>query len=68
MTRYRLATRSQAEAVGLGEIAADRSLAVRSLRLAASGRYSVDDIIEAQAHVDPEAVEAWIVEHETPLS
>ena len=67
VTRYRLATQSQAEAVGLGEIAADRSMAVRSLRLAASGRYSVDDIIEAQAHVDPEAVEAWIVEHETPL-
>ena len=68
VTRYRLATQSQAEAVGLGEIAADRSLAVRSLRLAASGRYSVEDIIEAQAHVDPEAVEAWIVEHETPLA
>ena len=67
VTRYRLATQSEAEAVGLGEIAADRSLAVRSLRLAASGRYSVDDIIEAQAHVDPGAVEAWIVEHETPL-
>jgi len=68
VTRYRLATQSQAEAVGLGEIAADRSMAVRSLRLAASGRYSVGDIIEAQAHVDPEAVEAWIVEHETPLA
>ncbi len=68
VTRYRLATQSEAEAVGLGEIAAGRSLAVRSLRLAASGRYSVDDIIEAQAHVDPEAVEAWIVEHEAPLS
>ncbi|MXW65729.1 MAG: hypothetical protein F4Z72_01790 [Gemmatimonadales bacterium] len=68
VTRYRLATQSQAEAVGLGEIAADRSMAVRSLRLAASGRYSVGDIIEAQSHVDPEAVEAWIVEHETPLA
>ena len=68
VTRYRLATQSEAEAVGLGEIAADRSLAVRSLRLAASGRYSVDDIIEAQTHVDAEAVEAWIVEHETPLA
>lgn len=68
VTRYRLATQSQAEDVGLGEIAAGRSLAVRSLRLAASGQYSVDDIIEAQAHVDPDAVEAWIVEHETPLA
>ena len=68
VTRYRLATQSQAEAVGLGEIAADRSMAVRSLRLAAAGGYSVGDIIEAQAHVDPEAVEAWIVEHETPLA
>ena len=47
---------------------ADLSLAVRSMRLAASGRYSVEDIIEAQTHVDPEAVEAWIVEHETPLA
>ena len=68
VTRYRLATQSQAEAVGLGDIAADRSMAVRSLRLAASGGYSVGDIIEAQAHVDPDAVEAWIVEHETPLA
>ncbi|WP_420632458.1 hypothetical protein [Candidatus Palauibacter sp.] len=67
VTRYRLATQSEAEAVGLGEIAADRSLAVRSMRLAASGRYSVEDVIEAAGYVDSEAIEAWIVEHESPI-
>ena len=67
VTRYRLAMQSEADAVGLGEIAADRSLAVRSMRLAASGSYSVEDVVEAAQNVDPEAVEAWVVEHESPL-
>lgn len=67
VTRYRLATQSEAEAVGLGDIAADRSMAVRSMRLAASGSYWVEDVVEAARQIDPEAVEAWIVEHESPL-
>jgi hypothetical protein len=66
VTRYRLATQSDAEAAGFGDIAADRSMAVRSARIAAA-RLSVDDVIEASGYVEAEGVSAWVAERNAPL-
>ena len=67
VTRYGLATLEDAAAVGLGDIAGERRLAVRSARVAAAARPSVDDVIEASERVDKEAVGAWIAEAGMPL-
>ncbi len=67
VTRYRLATQIDAEAAGFGEIAADRSMSVRSARVAAAARPSVDDVIEASEYVDEQGVTAWIAERDAPL-
>jgi hypothetical protein len=67
VTRYRLATQSDAEAAGFGDIAADRTMSVRSARVAAAARPSVDDVIEASEYVEAEAVSAWIAERDAPL-
>lgn len=67
VTRYRLATPSDAEAAGFGDIAAGREMAVRSARVAAARAPSVGDVIEASERVDPEAVSAWIAERGAPV-
>jgi hypothetical protein len=66
VTRYELATQTDAEAAGFGEIAADRAMAVRSARIAAA-RISVDDVIEASSYVHAEGVSAWVAERNAPL-
>ncbi len=67
VTRYRLATQSKADEAGFGNIAAGLDMAVRSQRLAAAGEYLIDDVIEATEHVAPEAVHAWVAEHENAV-
>ncbi len=67
VTRYHLATQSDAEAAGFGEIAADQSMAVHSARVSAAASPSVDDVIEASGYVDEEGVTAWIAERDVPL-
>lgn len=65
--RYRLADESRTDAAGFAEVAAGRETAVRSARVAASARPSVDDVIEANEYVDADGVGAWIAERGTPL-
>lgn len=67
VTRYRLASREDAEAVGLGAIARDRADAVRAARVAAAARPSVDEVIEAAERLDAEAVSAWLAERDARL-
>ncbi len=67
VTRYRLASPRAAEEVGFGDAATGRGLALRSARAAGAARPSVDDIIEATAHVDPEGVSAWLAERDARL-
>lgn len=68
--RYRVAPRVRveaAEAAGLDALTRDREMAIDAARMAASAAPSVDDIIEAHARTDSEAVRAWIVEHGAPI-
>ena len=68
--RYRLAPRSRIAAAGvpeLEEIGDGRALAIETARMAATGTPTVDDIIEASARTDAEAVRAWLVERGAPL-
>lgn len=67
VTRYRLAAPGDAEAAGFGDIAADRAMSVRSARVAAAARPSVDDVIEASGFLEAEAVSAWIAERGAAL-
>jgi len=60
--RYRLASIDRAEAVGLGDIAAERALAVRTARMSAAIEPDVDDVIDAMGHVDKEVVRTWVAE------
>jgi hypothetical protein len=68
--RYRPAPASRIEAAGLTETInglGDLSLAIESARMAASSPPSVDDVIEASAKTDQEAVRTWIAEQGEPL-
>lgn len=67
ITRYRLATQDAADAVGLGSIASDQSMAVRSARVAGTARPGVEDVIEASQYVDDDGVQAWLAERNIPL-
>lgn len=70
VTRYRTAPRSRVEAAGLTELAeatGQRGMAIETARMVASAAPSVDDIIEAHARTDAEAVRAWIVEQGSPI-
>jgi uncharacterized membrane protein YgcG len=67
VSRYRLAPIDVADAAGLGNIAADRAMAVRAARVAAAARIGVADIIDASRNVDSHAVGAWIAERREPL-
>jgi hypothetical protein len=60
--RYRMATPEAMAAAGVSPIAADRAFAVSTARTAMAAPLTVDDVIDASAHVAPEAVEAWLVE------
>jgi len=67
VTRYRLATPSDAAALGLTNMAAGRGMAVRSSRAAAAARPSVEDLIEATQRVDSEGVQTWLAERNARL-
>ena len=68
VTRYQPAPPSRVTMAGLGtRVAAGVSRAVETARLAASSRISVDEIIEAHARTDTEAVRAWIAEQGDPI-
>jgi hypothetical protein len=71
--RYMPAARVRVEAAGLGDLLAlvdARSSAVRAARMAASGPITVNEVIEAVARADAEAVSAWVAEqyHTIPLN
>jgi hypothetical protein len=66
--RYRLATDAQAEAAGMGGIAADQGWSVGMARMAAANAPTVDDVIEASAAEPAEAVEAWVAERSAPFT
>lgn len=67
VARYRLAPIDVAEAAGLGDIAADRAMAVRAARVSASAELSVEDVIDASRHVNADVVRAWIAERGEPF-
>ena len=71
VTRYRPAPTSRIAAAGLPELteltqltraSGERGRAIEMARIVASGAPTVDDIIEAHARTDAEAVRAWIAE------
>lgn len=71
VTRYRQAPSGRMAAAGLTELAEatrQRGMAIETARMAASAAPTVDDIIEAHARTDAEAVRAWIAEHGTPIA
>ena len=59
--RYQLAALKAVEAAGLEDIAADRTMAQQSARIAASSALTIKDVVDASSHLDAKAVEAWIV-------
>ena len=68
VTRYRPAPPTRVTMAGLGaRVAAGVSRAVETARLAASSGIRVDEIIEAHARTDTEAVRAWIAEQGDPI-
>ncbi len=58
---YRLAPLDRLVEEGVDDPAAGLGLAVRSERAAAAARLDLDDVIEASATIDDEAVETWLV-------
>lgn len=60
--KYRLARSSRVETAGVENVVAPRAMAVKAARIRASSSLTVNDIMEANGKVDPEAVQALIVE------
>lgn len=68
VTRYRAAPESRAAAVGVVDPPSERDRrVVEAARRAAASTPSVEDLVEAHARTDTEAVRAWIVEQGEPL-
>ena len=66
--RYAAAPPSRVAAAGLAdELGTGPSRAVEAARMAASARITVDEVIEAHARTDAEAVRSWIAEQGQPL-
>ncbi len=65
--RYRLASASKVEAAGMTDLVAPMASQVKTARIIASARITEDDLIEAVGKVDPEAVEALIMERGDPF-
>ena len=68
--RYRPAPEPRIVAAGLESVQEQveaRRLAVEAARMAASAPISVDDILEAHARTDGEAVRSWIAEQGDPI-
>lgn len=60
--RYRVARSSKVAEAGMENVVAARALAVKQARIAASAPMSVEDVLEAVEAVDPQGVEALLVE------
>ncbi len=60
--RYQLATPEAVEAAGLEGIAADRIMTQQFARVAASSPLTIEDVVDAAAHMSAKAVETWVVE------
>ena len=60
--RYRRASASVAAAAGFAALPQESSLAAATARTAGSGALTIDDVIEASRQVDPEVVEAVLLE------
>ena len=65
--RYRLASRADFEAAGLGDLP-EGGAAVMASRIAASSALTLDQVIEASSKMDGKAVEAWIAESGAPFA
>ena len=65
--RYRLASRADFEAAGLGDLP-EGGTVVMAARLAASSALTPDQVIEASSKMDGKAVEAWIAESGEPFA
>lgn len=68
--RYRPAPQARIEEAGLEALQTsldERGMALEAARLTASAQISVEDIIEAYAATDPEAVSGWIAEQGDPI-
>ena len=66
--RYRLASASKVEAAGMTNLVAPMASEVKTARIIASARITEEDLIEAVGKVDPEAVEALIMERGDPFN
>jgi hypothetical protein len=64
---YQAAPAERVRGTGLEGLATDRAMAVSAARVAASAPPTVDDVIDAAAHVHDEAVETWLAEVGEPL-
>lgn len=60
--RYRTAQAPDALRDELARVTAERELALSTARTAAAGSVSLQDVIDASRAVDPEVVEAWLIE------
>jgi hypothetical protein len=72
VTAYVPASRTRVQAAGQADLLAQvdrRGPAVQAARMAAGAPITVDDVIEAYAMTDPEAVRAWVAQqaHRIPL-
>lgn len=65
--RYRLASRADFEAAGLGDLP-EGGAVVMAARIAASSALTLDQVIEASSKMDSKAVEAWIAESGAPFA
>jgi len=59
---YESASPMAVEDAGLADITGNRGMALRSTRMAASVPLDFEDVLDAAAHVDESAVQAWIAE------
>jgi hypothetical protein len=66
--RYRLARAGRLEEVGMENVVASRAARVKGARIAASAPLTEEDIIEAAAEVEGEAVQALVVEQGDPFA
>lgn len=66
-SRVNAAALTDAERAGLERVMHSRDMAMETARMAASSTPSVEQVIDAHAHTDAEAVRAWIAEQNAPM-
>lgn len=60
--RYRMAPASRVQSADVENVVAPRAMAVKAARIEASAPLTIEDLLEATGKVDPEAVQALMVE------